>query len=87
VAFETLPRPDPKARHTLDLIVSDEGLLSVYFDGQHLARLTVPSTKFIPIYSPGGVGLMCGNGTARFHEYVLLQGNEGNLYAALDLEP
>lgn len=87
VSFESLPRPDPKARHTVDLIVSDAGLLRVYFDGRHLKQLTVPGTKPVPIYIPGGVGLMCGHGTARFHEYVLLQGNERNLYAALHLQP
>jgi serine/threonine protein kinase len=84
-AWEAVPMPEPGHSGTLGLLFNDQGLLRVYWNGRELKELVRSGEPERPYCPPGGLfGLMQGIGTSRFHRFTLLQGNEGNLHAALN---
>ncbi|MFO0900421.1 MAG: serine/threonine-protein kinase [Pirellulales bacterium] len=86
-AFESVPMPKPGTRHSLDLAIDQTGLTKVYWDGQELPKLVRDGNRHRPHYWPGGIGLLNGIGTTRFHRFWLLQGNERKLHGALNHQP
>jgi serine/threonine protein kinase len=70
LAMQRIPWPDPNDPHELELELGFLGLKQVSWDGKLLTELAQPVTS-PPAYVPGGLGLLNGCGTTRFHHFTL----------------